>query len=95
VKKKLYFCVVFSASQASKVRKQRRKHGMNEKEKNFERLVQEQKSTIYAVCYMFSSDEDEAADLFQESLMNLWKGFDGFEGRSSLAPSWACLWAVA
>jgi len=60
---------------------------MNEKEKNFERLVQEQKSTIYAVCYMFSSDEDEVADLFQESLMNLWKGFDSFEGRSS-AKTW-------
>ncbi len=33
---------------------------------------------------MFSNDEDEVADLFEEVLINLWKGFSSFEGRSDL-----------
>lgn len=42
--------------------------------KQFEAFVEEHKDTIYTVCYMFSKDDDEVADLFQESLINLWKG---------------------
>src|SRR3712207_2087603 len=51
-------------------------------EQLFSQLVAEHKSTIYTVCYMFSKDEDEVSDLFQEVLVNLWKGFASFEGRS-------------
>lgn len=40
----------------------------------FEQLVEENKDTIYTVCYMFSDNDDEVADLFQETLINLWKG---------------------
>ena len=57
---------------------------MNEQETAFSRLVAEQKSTIYTVCYMFSKDQDEVNDLFQEILVNLWKGFEIFEGRSDV-----------
>jgi len=63
---------------------------MNERSKGttpneqFEQIVRDNKSTIYTVCYMFSKDADEVADLFQEVLINLWKGFDGFQGRSDL-----------
>lgn len=60
---------------------------MNDKEQGFTRLVRGCKSTIYTVCYMFSRDEDEVGDLFQETLINLWKGFGGFEGRSD-ARTW-------
>lgn len=55
---------------------------MEDKEKIFTRLVRETKSTVYTVCYMFSNDEGEVGDLFQETLVNLWRGFDSFEGRS-------------
>jgi len=48
---------------------------MNELERQFAQTVAEQKSTIYTVCYMFSQDADEVNDLFQEVLVNLWKGF--------------------
>ncbi len=58
-----------------------RKH---QDERQFAKLVNEQKSTIYTVCYMFSNDEDEVADLFEDVLINLWKGFSSFEGRSDL-----------
>lgn len=47
---------------------------MDANKKDFERMVSENKDTIYTVCYMFSKDQDEVADLFQESLVNIWKG---------------------
>ena len=53
-------------------------------ESEFARLVREHKATIYTVCYMFSKDTDEVNDLFQEILVNLWRGFTKFEGRSDI-----------
>lgn len=47
---------------------------------------------IYTVCYMFSKDADEVADLFQDILINLWKGFDNFRGESKVE-TW--IWRVA
>ena len=49
---------------------------MNALEQQFAQTVKEHKSTIYTVCYMFSQDADEVNDLFQEVLVNLWKGFE-------------------
>ena len=46
---------------------------MNDLEREFEEMVRANRSTIYTVCYMFSQDQDEVADLFQEVLINLWK----------------------
>ena len=57
---------------------------MNALEKKFAQTVKEQKGTIYTVCYMFSKDADEVNDLFQEVLVNLWKGFESFENRSDI-----------
>ena len=57
---------------------------MNALEQKFAQTVKEQKSTIYTVCYMFSKDADEVNDLFQETLINLWKGFESFENRSDI-----------
>ena len=56
---------------------------MDSLEIDFARIVKEHKSTIYMVCYMFSNDADEVADLFQDILVNLWKGFPKFRGDSS------------
>ena len=47
---------------------------MDYKQKRFEQMVNQNKGTIYTVCYMFSKDSDEVADLFQETLINLRKG---------------------
>ena len=57
---------------------------MNSLEVDFTKIVREHKGTIYTVCYMFSKDEDEVADLFQDILVNLWKGFENFRGESSV-----------
>ena len=58
----------------------------------FEQVIKLHKSTIYTVCLMFSKDSDEVNDLFQEVLINLWKGFGGFEGRSDIG-TW--IWRVS
>ena len=58
---------------------------MNITEREFTQLVHEQKSTIYTVCYMFARDKDEAADLFQDVLINLWKGIGKFRNDSEIS----------
>lgn len=54
-------------------------------EQVFANIVREHKSTIYTVCYMFSKNQDEVDDLFQEVLLNLWRGIEHFKGESKLA----------
>ncbi len=56
---------------------------MDNLEIDFARVVREHKGTIYTVCYMFSKNEEEVADLFQDILVNLWNGFAKFRGDSS------------
>lgn len=53
-------------------------------EQEFSQLVRQNKSTIYTVCYMFSKDQDEVADLFQEVLIKLWGGIASFESKSDV-----------
>lgn len=53
-------------------------------EKEFAGMVRANKSTIYMVCYMFSSDEDEVADLFQEVLIRVWRGLPSFNEQSDI-----------
>ena len=36
---------------------------------------------------MFASDQDEVNDLFQDTLINLWRGYDSFKGEAKLS-SW-------
>ncbi|MDR3795928.1 sigma-70 family RNA polymerase sigma factor [Phocaeicola sp.] len=58
----------------------------------FAQMVKEHKSTIYTVCFMFSKDADEVSDLFQEVLINLWKGYDSFKNLSNVN-TW--IWKVS
>lgn len=60
-------------------------------ELKFEQLVKAHKGTIYSVCYMFSKDPEEVNDLFQESLINIWRGLENFKGQSRMK-TW--LWRV-
>lgn len=55
---------------------------MEHNEQAFTNLIRRQRSTIYTVCYMFSNDQDEVNDLFQEVLIKLWQGWDRFRGDS-------------
>ncbi|MCI5742521.1 MAG: sigma-70 family RNA polymerase sigma factor [Bacteroides sp.] len=47
-------------------------------------IIREHEQTIYTVCYMFSKDEEEVNDLYQDILVRLWKGFETFEGKSDI-----------
>ena len=82
-KKNDYSCSFVSLS-ASNGQKIQNRTTMNALERQFAQTVAEHKSTIYTVCYMFSQDADEVNDLFQEVLVNLWKGFESFEHRSDV-----------
>ncbi len=53
-------------------------------ELEFAQTVREHKGTIYTICYMFSNNPEEVADLYQEILINLWKGFPKFRGDSNV-----------
>lgn len=60
---------------------------MKDLEYEFEQMVRAHRSTIYTVCYMFSNDQNEVADLFQEVLIGLWKSFPSYEERGDVR-SW-------
>lgn len=57
---------------------------METSEKQFEQLVKQYKSSIYTVCYMFAKDTDDAKDLFQEVLVNLWRGINKFRNECEM-----------
>lgn len=61
---------------------------MDKQKENFERLVRSHKDTIYTVCYMFSKDEDDVADLFQETLINVWRGLPKYQGGDEALRGW-------
>ena len=65
---------------------------MENLEKEFTKMVREHKDTIYMVCYMFSKDNAEVEDLYQEILINLWRSMPQFEGRSSVK-TW--IWRIS
>lgn len=65
---------------------------MTEKEIEFNRIVKANKATIFTVCYLFSKEQDEVNDLFQETLINLWRSFDGFQGKCDVK-TW--IWRVS
>lgn len=65
---------------------------MTDKEREFTDIVNEHKGEIYTVCYMFSKNSDEVADLFQDILIRLWGGFENFRGEASVK-TW--IWRVA
>ena len=55
-----------------------------ELEKEFLDMIEAQKRTIYKVCYMYANDQDDLNDLFQETVLNLWKSFPSYRGDSKL-----------
>ena len=55
-----------------------------ELEKDFLEMIGAQKRTIYKVCYIYANDQDDLNDLFQETVLNLWKSFPRYRGDSTL-----------
>ena len=58
---------------------------MMTKEESFEFIINNYKSMILNVCRIYSNGErEEMRHLFQEVLLNIWKGLSTFEGKSSV-----------
>lgn len=54
-------------------------------EQAFIEAIEQYKQLIYKVCYMYSSNGSELNDLYQEVVVNLWRGFKNFKGDSALS----------
>lgn len=57
---------------------------MKELENAFLELTEQYKRLIYKVCYLYASERNDANDLFQDVILNLWKGFPLFRGESRI-----------
>ncbi len=51
-------------------------------EKEFLDMIAAEERVIYKVCYIYAKDQDNLNDLFQEVVLNLWKGFPRYRGDS-------------
>lgn len=54
-------------------------------EKQFEELIKEHEQLIYKVCRMFGKSEEDRQDLFQDVVIQLWKGYPKFRGESKFS----------
>lgn len=55
----------------------------SEKEEKFIQILDAYKKQIYRVCWGFTSDPHDVEDLFQETILNIWKGIDSFRADAS------------
>lgn len=51
----------------------------------FSSLIEEHKDKIYRICCYYLSDEEDRKDLYQEALLNIWKGFKTFRGDATFS----------
>lgn len=51
----------------------------------FGRLVEQNQSKIYSLCYRMTGNPEDAADLTQEAFLNAWRGLSGFGGQSAFS----------
>lgn len=51
----------------------------------FNDLLRQYDGVIRKVCYFYASDLDDFADLRQEAMINLWRGFERFRGEARMS----------
>jgi RNA polymerase sigma-70 factor (ECF subfamily) len=56
-----------------------------QKEKTFIELITRHKGIIHKVCNVYAGELHAQQDLYQEIVVQLWKNFEKFEGRSSFS----------
>ena len=54
-------------------------------EKEFTDLLMQHQHIIYKICLMYANEKEDIADLYQETVYNLWKSYTRFENRSSFS----------
>lgn len=60
----------------------------SQKEKSFIKFLDKYRPQIYRICYGFSNTQIDTDDLFQESVMRIWKALDQHRGEAELS-TWA------
>jgi len=58
---------------------------MENKENFFTSIIEENKDKIFRICCYYLSNDDDRKDLYQETLVNIWKGLDTFRGDSAIS----------
>jgi RNA polymerase sigma factor (sigma-70 family) len=54
-------------------------------EQQFIQLIEADKNRLFRICRTYADDMEGAKDLFQESLLNIWKALPGFKQESELS----------
>ncbi len=55
---------------------------MKRTELEFSELVEKNQGIIHKVCRIYTTNEEDSQDLFQEILLQLWKSYKSFKGNS-------------
>lgn len=56
-----------------------------QKENTFLRILEKHSDRIQRICWGFSSKHEDVEDIYQNVLLNIWRGLNKFEGRSEIA----------
>ncbi|MCJ8288982.1 MAG: sigma-70 family RNA polymerase sigma factor [Crocinitomicaceae bacterium] len=54
-------------------------------EKDFKQLLEDNKYSIYRICRIYTVPPNEAQDLFQEVVFEIWKSLPNFKGKSNIS----------
>lgn len=55
------------------------------KDEFFERIIEENQDKIYRIICYYIANEDDRKDLYQETLINIWKGLDKFRAEAAIS----------
>lgn len=58
---------------------------MESKETEFTQLIENNQGIVHKVCRIYTDTPEEHEDLFQEIVLQLWRSFDSFEGKSKFS----------
>jgi len=58
---------------------------LTQKQKIFLQILEKHSNRIQRICWGFSSIHEDVEDIYQNVLLNIWRGLNKFEGRSEIA----------
>jgi RNA polymerase sigma-70 factor (ECF subfamily) len=57
---------------------------MENKEEKFRKIVADNKEMILRICRYYAPSQEDRKDMYQETLINIWRSLESFRGDSSL-----------